>query len=358
MKGQYRLKQFLLNTFIGTLYGRTIGKLKRRSNQLRVATGSSSLDFLNALTQQNINYALIRWSEDIEQARDIDIIISDDDLGRLYAICSSGLFAFGKPVDAFSVNGAKGHNFKTIAYFPPYLAQRMLQQCVEIDGIRKLKPEDEFFALLYHVLFHKNVFSNLTDNFLAIISSKYSVRLLNLSKIVECELEGKCVLDVFELLVSEGWETPFDAINKLSSDFRIVKQYRDLKIQEIGQVANESCLILREGFSIIEFQAILIEVETKFDVVLDFRSELTENQIEVVKLKFRGGNWSNLGKHREEGEGPIFIQFLRAAENAATDVHSATHQAKTYIRSRIGGNFVHSTDDKYEAAQLRKILKI
>ena len=79
---------------------------------------------------------------------------------------------------------------------------------------------------------------------------------------------------------------------------------------------------------------------------------------QVVKLKFRGGNWSNLGKHREEGEGPIFIQFLRAAENAATDVHSATHQAKTYIRSRIGGNFVHSTDDKYEAAQLRKILKI
>ena len=111
----YQFKQILLGSFIGVLYGSTIGRLRRRNNQLKIGYGKSSASFLNKLSSENINYVLLRWTEDIESSRDLDILISDEDLVRLRVLCTRGIFALGKPVDAFSVDGAKGHNFKTIA---------------------------------------------------------------------------------------------------------------------------------------------------------------------------------------------------------------------------------------------------
>lgn len=354
----YGMKQYLLNTFIGPLYSKTIGRLRRRGKQLRVKNGMSNTDFLIMLTDKNVDYALIRSIENINSARDIDIIVSDRDLTILRCICAKGIFAFGKPVDAFSVNGAKGHNFKTIAYFPPKLSRAMLKRSVEIDGIKTLSLEDEFHALLYHLIYHKDILKNLNDIFLSNLNDKYLNRILFLSEKLGCNLEGKSVHDIFQLLDNNGWDTPFDAINKLSNFFPVVRQYRELKIQQLGQVNIESCLILRAGYPIDDFKKILFNLEKTYEIVLGSSLALTDDQINNVKQNFRGGNWSNLGKTFDEGGGPIFIQFIRPNPSSEIDIHVAVNRLKLEMRNKMGGNYVHSGDDDYETAQLRKMLNL
>lgn len=354
----YQFKQILLGSFIGVLYGSTIGRLRRRNNQLKIGYGKSSASFLNKLSSENINYVLLRWTEDIESSRDLDILISDEDLVRLRVLCTRGIFALGKPVDAFSVDGAKGHNFKTIAYFPPVISKRLLEQYELVDGIKRLNIENEFYALLYHILFHKDIFKELDEIFLDKLSNKYKKRVVYLSNQLSANLKNKSVLDMFRMLEINGWETPYDAINKLATYFPVVSQYRDLKICEIGEVRNESCMILREGYPVNEFINILNDLQNDYDFMLGFCSELTAKQIEIVKAKFRGGNWSNLSKTGEEGGGPVFLQFLTLKGNSTADIHYLTRQIKIQVRIRMGGNYVHSTDDVYEAAQLRHMLQI
>ena len=61
-----------------------------------------------------------------------------------------------QPVDLYSVTGLPGADFRSMPYFPPYLAEELLDRAVIHRGLCRVPaPREHFLSLAYHALYHK-----------------------------------------------------------------------------------------------------------------------------------------------------------------------------------------------------------
>ncbi len=61
-----------------------------------------------------------------------------------------------QPVDVYSATGLPGADFRAMPYFPPYLADELLDRAVIHRGLCRVPaPREHFLSLAYHALYHK-----------------------------------------------------------------------------------------------------------------------------------------------------------------------------------------------------------
>jgi len=103
-----------------------------------------------------LNYVLLRSIDAISAGKDfkdIDILVSDDDLVELRSRFGQkvGLYQ----IDAYSEGGALGHDFQSVPYFFPRFAREILGSAEILPNqIRVPSAKYRYLSLAYHLLFH------------------------------------------------------------------------------------------------------------------------------------------------------------------------------------------------------------
>src|SRR4051812_44523307 len=108
--------------------------------------------FFTELLRRNCRYVALRWFEgfpNLEPGEDIDLLVADEDLAVLEEILHPSEGAI--PCDVYSVSGLRATDYRNIAYYPPYLAEKMLDRRVLYKGLVSIPSTiDYFFSLTFH----------------------------------------------------------------------------------------------------------------------------------------------------------------------------------------------------------------
>ena len=91
---------------------------------------------LYGLQTSGVRHAVLRWFETLPQVapgEDLDLLVDDASLVQVRAMLDDGPGI--QPVDIYSVTGLPGADFSSMPYFPPYLAEELLDRAIIHRGL-------------------------------------------------------------------------------------------------------------------------------------------------------------------------------------------------------------------------------
>ena len=119
--------------------------------------------FLQHVTGNGTKHAVLRWFENLPQlppGEDIDLLVEDSRLDEVRTLLDSGPGI--QPIDLYSVTGLPGSDFRSMPYYPPHLAEKLLTRTVSHRGLCSVPAANEhFLSLAYHALYHKGYASGI-----------------------------------------------------------------------------------------------------------------------------------------------------------------------------------------------------
>jgi hypothetical protein len=333
--------------------------------------------FFARLEATGLRHVVLRWFEslpDIPAGEDLDLIVHDDDLARIREILDSGSGI--QAVDVYSANGAPGADFRQLAYYPPRIAQQILDRAVDHkSGCRVPSPRDHFLSLAYHALYHKGWASGLASrgdarprrsrpehDYAAILRDMAAQLKIYVSVTLE---------DLHDYLDAVGWQPPRDTLVKLSrrnawlrsvvgksatepEDARLGVFILRREALTRGGVPRAKELIAGHGFRIVETLV------------------LNPEEAERAARNIRGGNWT-AGPWKHSGGPPAAalvvydadpIRPTRRQRRRFPLLANARFLAKDQIRAAFNEglpesqqcNVVHSSDTDHEAIDYLRII--
>ncbi|MCC9656891.1 hypothetical protein LOC70_13850 [Rhodopirellula sp. JC737] len=360
---------------------RNVWPSKRRKGVRRFVDPSIGREGLfRTLNDRNVNYVVLRWFENVPEwpeGEDIDLLIDVDDLHLV-----DDLFVTNSreiPCDVYGTGPAKNACWKGLSYYPPYLAEQIVQSRTLYRDLCYIPDEDHYFlSLAYHALYHKGSASGLPwdDSDAATKSSKqqsdhdYADRLKAAApaKFIDTPMTMK---GLECLLTSQSWNPPVDTLRRYASLRPELAQFLPPPIENkdgelIVVLFRQSAVdnhILEEAIS-------LFRQKHRLEVV--GQHELSTESAKLASKHIRGGNWD---------EGP-FPQSggLPAVALALFDYHPveptpAEKEQYPYIQNRRvlfkkeirrllnkrlpksqWNNCVHSSDDELEGLEYLEII--
>ncbi len=331
--------------------------------------------FFDALNQRNVRYVALRWFEGLPEwpaNEDIDLLIDDRDFGKL-----GDLFVRSPetmPCDLFSVTARSSYN--GLPYYPPYLASSILKNRVLFkDRYYIPSPEDHFFTLAYHVVYHKAEKSGLPlsehqENEKGAADHPYAEILTELAQRIQLQVRPT-LSDLHDLLDQHDWTPQLDTLRKLAE-----------KSEWLRSLLHANPYKAEDGELLIFIAREWVVENNKLDFIMkcfqkkseDFDIlkviKLDEAQRQASSLKIRGGEW---------GRGPFPVSGGRpGVVIAAYDYHPAPvpeeihlqypyitdgnilfkHQVRDEVNNRLlwtrRVNCMHSSDDEIEGWEYLK----
>ncbi|MGD8307148.1 MAG: hypothetical protein PVF17_10880 [Ignavibacteria bacterium] len=258
--------------------------------------------FFKELNKRDISYCILRWFDnlpDIEESEDIDILVEDNDLTKVYSIIDKnpGIIAF----DIYSKTGIPGSDFKSLPYYVYSLAEQVLRNCILFKDVYKVpQPEDYFYLLAYHVVFHKGEDSGLRSKQYKVTPTvksdhDYIHHLKTISSGANLDVHDFTLDGLHLYLDNRGFVPPLDTQYKLSLHNQYLEAYlEDVHHQSelIEKFEGVVCFVIREKI----ITAGLLEEVVKFIQKAGFTIIKTTNINESLKDEFtkhvRGGNWN------------------------------------------------------------------
>ncbi|MCC7475073.1 MAG: hypothetical protein IT425_06730 [Pirellulales bacterium] len=185
--------------------------------------------FLSKLQQARIRHAVLRWFENLPQlppGEDIDLLVDDASLDAVRAWLNEGPGI--QPLDLYSTTGLPGADFRNMPYFPPFLAEQLLERSRSMRGLCRVPAAREhFLSLAYHALYHKGYDSGIPAN---ATSRPHKPRAghdyVSILRHHANELGFQVPItlsDLDSLLDAEGWRPPHDMLIRLSRRNRWVR---------------------------------------------------------------------------------------------------------------------------------------
>ncbi len=178
--------------------------------------------FLRRLNRQRVRYVVLRWFESLPvlpPGEDLDVLIDDADLAAVSAMLDEGPGL--QPIDLYSVTGLPGVDYRGMPYFPPYVAQQLLDRSYPRHDLCWVpSPEDRFLSLAYHALYHKGAKSGLRSCPDASDANDrpehdYDAELRKMARRLSIDTPIT-LADLDEYLDRRGWRPPHDMLVRLS----------------------------------------------------------------------------------------------------------------------------------------------
>lgn len=252
---------------------------------------------LDGLQTAGVRHAVLRWFEslpDIAPGEDLDLLVDDGALEQVRAMLDNGPGI--QPVDLYSVTGLPGSDFRSMPYFPPYLADELLDRAVIHRGLCRVPaPREHFLSLAYHALYHKG-----TDSGIPATSGKRSksrnadhdyVKIIN-RLAAESGLAVETTLEALDSCLDEhGWRPPHDMLIRLSRRNVWVHSLLQHPKRDAGGDDHTAVFLLREeGMRRggVEKAARLIE---NYGFQVKATHVFNERTTATVARSLRGGNW-------------------------------------------------------------------
>lgn len=332
-------------------------------------------DFFSDLNGRGLNYTVLRWHDKLpfsDLSEDIDLLISDNDLSAVQEIMNKRIGII--PFDLYSTGGTPGSDFKNMAYYPPYLAERILQNRELWEGKFFIpSKKDYFLSLMYHAVYHKGEKSGIPvderempDSEIA--DHEYLQILQRLAAENDVELD-ELNLSYFHLLLEkEGWAPATDTIRKLSdgqeSWLQSVIRPSENDFEKDGEIM---VFVVREWAYNRGLTGFFIDWFEKRGLNLTGRIVLDEAKKKEAAKKLRGGNWGR-GPFPTSGGVPAVLlvfydyhptQLDAKLKNKYPYVSNPLYLLKEDLRAEINSvlapdekvNPIHSSDDEIEALE-------
>jgi len=335
------------------------------------------MDFIKFLDSLGVRYVALRWHDKIVNnlpMKDLDILIDDEDIHKV----SAGLdkFVGRKMVDMHSVGGGERQKVDQMAYFPPKISRRILENRVPLTAEGGYRPSDHdyFLSLAYHAVVDKGAASGLpeTGSGPADPENKYYKELARLKNVlgIEADLNLAALMAYLE---KSGWLPPADRLAKFSARNAWLENKIKSAPSKAGHIEGSySVFLFRE---IVREWGILPELiadlkEMGFETV--FEKNLAGEEREHICAEIRGGNWSP-GPWQTGGGKPFHavlvrdpkpIKMSRKQLMAYPAVENAHFLHKGKWRDRINSrfpkakqaNFVHASDNTHETYEYMSVI--
>ena len=345
--------------------------------------------FYQALNAAGIAYVVLRWSERVpmtlaaEQVHvdDIDHLVADRDMRRVMSIAARHPGAV--KTDYYSVGGRRGSSYKSLPYYMPELAQRILcGRQLDPRGFFRPSPRDEFFAFAYHLCYHKGLASGLEGGLPACPSAKqptayYESELRRLAVTAEFnELPEPLTLSsLHDLLHVHGWAIPADLMTRWPKRHAFLEALLSREAQRaqplIHAAQRHTVFVLREDCDTTELEQLALSmIAERFIILCIIRLDSAMRDRLVART--RGGSW--VEKQRgvvaptvvvicrdAEEPGPIPVRMSakkvtrRYPHLSNTDllikrnIRDAVNAAAGQSQRRV---VVHATDNAFECAEV------
>ncbi|WP_336728070.1 hypothetical protein [Cellulosimicrobium cellulans] len=323
------------------------------------------------LKEAGLRYAVLRWFESlpvIEPGEDLDVLVADDDVDALRGLLESEPGTM--PVDLYSVSGLEASDYQGAAYYPPALAEQVLDRAVVHEsGFLVPSPQDHLHSLAYHAVYHKGRRSGLPSRGLGPAETApehdYPAELRRLARGQGVALDP-WYEDVDAYLGSVGWRPPTDALRRLSAGNAwargLLASDHDARLGD----AELAVFLVREATLAVvpaeQVEAVLDRFG--FDVLL--ATDLDPAVRERAATALRGGNWGRGPFPRSGGEPVRMVVALHYAPEEPYDwlreryphlTNAETFEAKSEVRrlveqrvaERDRFNPLHSSDNTAEA---------
>jgi len=302
LKGKIQLKRVLSFRCCNgrkhyLLVFKVIHKESRRDARKYLTPLISIEQFYKRLNNANIRYVVLRWFEDlpiIEDGEDMDILCHDEDIHIFQDILNEqpGLV----PIDLYSISGLPGTDYNNMAYYPPYLSERILKNRIKYKEVFYVpRPDDYFHSLSYHAIYHKGPSSGIptlisdvgVDN-----RPDHDYKRILASLILKFNLHIDVTIDsIHEHLTKKNWNPPFDVLERLSlkNDWinHSLKKTKETKTDITGLTV---FLIREKAISLnLENEIVAMLEEWGFKIIICER--LSIDKKEFLKSNTRGGNW-------------------------------------------------------------------
>ncbi|MCE8052152.1 hypothetical protein HOP61_12655 [Halomonas daqingensis] len=127
------------------------------------------MGFLDALKKREVDYVVLRWFDSlpvIEPGEDVDILVADEDVGKLSECVSVNRRKRDIACDLYSVSGLPGTSHHQGSYYPAAKARQILANAIWMKGLVRVPAADEhFLSLSYHAIYHKGYLSGIPSEF-------------------------------------------------------------------------------------------------------------------------------------------------------------------------------------------------
>ena len=193
------------------------------------------LDHLfTTLRQSGAPYVVVRWFDDLPDRPDgdIDFLISDEAVPTIEALLSRE--RGGVPCDIYSELGQPGYRYGDIAYYPAHLARQIIERrTLHRDVVSVPCPEDHFFSLAYHCLYHKGLDCGLPTSQPGLRPASrpnhdYLGTLAALAS--EMGLKVQLIMELLDALLHDrGWRPPRPILERLAIDNVWIQNYFDIR---------------------------------------------------------------------------------------------------------------------------------
>ena len=341
-------------------------------------------DFFKTLKERKVKYSILRWFEDLPEiapGEDVDMIVDDNDIETVEIIMKEqpGLI----PCDLYSASGLPGTEYKNIAYYPPSLAKQILEGSIQFkDNFLVPNPKDHFLSLAYHALYHKGKNSGIP-------TSSIPTSVNRQDSTIEPEHDYKSVLaslaealdiniritmnDIDKYLCLQGWRPPLDTLSRLANHNEWIRnQISSINHQVDNNYYGLAVFLIREKAIDLKLQDTILERLTKEGFYILKSKLLEHSEIEAVKPKIRGGNWSK-GPFPVSGGAPRMIVIAFDVLPIPPNTESKTRYpnldnnrilVKSKIRNSLNNclnpleqfNMLHSSDNEQEAWEYINII--
>lgn len=337
--------------------------LKPRDNRRQYGpTGATPLQILQQL--RDLNQIVLRWSEAIEAGRhegDIDILIAASDLPIMKTRFEQVVGTY--PLDVYTDDGSAGHAYKSVPYFMPELARRLLQSAITgPTGVRVAAPDWRFLSFCYHLTFHnksERIAAETTridrDTYQ---SPHYYEELARLAALAgQTTPEGYD--DIEARLRQAGVFPSLDLIGFYSNrNAFLKKRYFD----QAPVAAGLATFFIRDfGQGLSCLDAVRQRIQEHFTILVE--GPVSDSARAAILAGVRGGNWADPQAPGGRAEAIYWFVCWDDAPQAPSHRTRRKHprvdnehiRLKDVIRGEIGGGgrkvqpVVHSSDNSLEA---------
>ena len=335
------------------------------------------MDFLKFLDGLGARYVALRWHDKIVNdlpMKDLDILIDDEDICKV----SKGLDALvgRKMVHMHSVGGGERQKVDQMAYFPPKISRRILENRVPLTPQGGYRPSDRdyFFSLAYHAVVDKGAASGLpeTEDGPVDPENKFYKELARLKGVLGIDVDLNLAA-LMAYLEKSGWLPPADRLAK----FVARNEWLGEKIKNMPSKTGH----IKGSYSVFLFREIVREWGILPELVGDLKKmgfeillekELAGEERERICGEIRGGNWSP-GPWQASGGTPFYavlvhdpkpLKMSRKQVMAHPAVQNARFLNKAKWRDGVNSrfpkakqaNFVHASDNTHETYEYMSVI--
>jgi hypothetical protein len=255
---------------------------------------------------QAIRYVVLRWFDEVpltpqdEQnyTEDIDLLIGGEPFNEIARIAcqQSGQIK----CDLYSVTGRKGTSYCGMPYYPPIIAEAILNSRQLYHGVFYVpSPVNHFLSLAYHVVYHKGLDSGIPSG--CYLKSNpdskrpYHQLLKELGRNIGASIpQSFTLMDLHEYLKHSDWDMPYDLLERWpsKSDWHrhLLQHERSLLQPWVDRMPHLLVFFIREDvIQCDKTEAVYEILQEKFTIL---KTEfLTAQQTKSVMRKVRGGSW-------------------------------------------------------------------